>query len=185
MVGSEYCLLKNQAHMNPARVGECAEDMGGYFIIQGGERVCISQERMSENRPFVFRNNRNSAKEMEVIEVKSIGPDNDQVPKSNSVRMMYHPKNSQIILLRATLPRMKAPIPLFILFRALGLTSDKEVIQLIFGAEGDSSFDSIIDESIAEAAHVQTKEQALECLATYVKTWSTRGSRPQMVVRRP
>jgi DNA-directed RNA polymerase beta subunit len=95
MVGSEYCLLKNQAHMNPARVGECAEDMGGYFIIQGGERVCISQERMSENRPFVFRNNRNISKEKEVIEVKSIGPDNDQVPKSNSVRMMYHPKNNQ------------------------------------------------------------------------------------------
>jgi len=183
MVGSEYCLLRNQAHMNPARVGECAEDMGGYFIIQGGERVCISQERMSENRPFVFRNNRNSAKEKEVIEVKSIGPDNDQVPKSNSVRMMYHPKNNQIIMIRATLPRMKAPIPLFILFRALGVTSDKDMIDLILGAGGDSSFDSIIDESIAEAAHVQTQEQAIECMSTYVKTWSTRGSRPQMVVR--
>ena len=183
MVGSEYCLLKNQAHMNPARVGECAEDMGGYFIIQGGERVCISQERMSENRPFVFRNNRNSAKEKEVIEVKSIGPDNDQVPKSNSVRMMYHPKNNQIIMLRATLPRMKAPIPLFVLFRALGVTSDRDMIDLILGAGGDSVFDSIIDESIAEAAHVQTQEQAIECMSTYVKTWSTRGSRPQMVVR--
>jgi DNA-directed RNA polymerase II subunit RPB2 len=183
MVGSEYCLLKNQAHMNPARVGECAEDMGGYFIIQGGERVCISQERMSENRPFVFRNNRNSAKEKEVIEVKSIGPDNDQVPKSNSVRMMYHPKNNQIIMLRATLPRMKAPVPLFVLFRALGVTSDKDMIDLILGAGGDSVFDSIIDESIAEAAHVQTQEQAIECMSTYVKTWSTRGSRPQMVVR--
>jgi len=183
MVGSEYCLLKNQAHMNPARVGECAEDMGGYFIIQGGERVCISQERMSENRPFVFRNNRNSAKEKEVIEVKSIGPDNDQVPKSNSVRMMYHPKNNQIIMLRATLPRMKAPIPLFVLFRALGVTSDRDMIDLILGANGDTVFDSIIDESIAEAAHVQTQEQAIECMSTYVKTWSTRGSRPQMVVR--
>jgi DNA-directed RNA polymerase II subunit RPB2 len=183
MVGSEYCLLKNQAHMNPARVGECAEDMGGYFIIQGGERVCISQERMSENRPFVFRNNRNSAKEKEVIEVKSIGPDNDQVPKSNSVRMMYHPKNNQIIMLRATLPRMKAPVPLFVLFRALGVTSDRDMIDLILGAGGDSIFDSIIDESIAEAAHVQTQEQAIECMSTYVKTWSTRGSRPQMVVR--
>ena len=183
MVGSEYCLLKNQAHMNPARVGECAEDMGGYFIIQGGERVCISQERMSENRPFVFRNNRNSAKEKEVIEVKSIGPDNDQVPKSNSVRMMYHPKNNQIIMLRATLPRMKAPVPLIVLFRALGVTSDRDMIDLILGAEGDSIFDSIIDESIAEAAHVQTQEQAIECMSTYVKTWSTRGSRPQMVVR--
>lgn len=183
MVGSEYCLLKNQAHMNPARVGECAEDMGGYFIIQGGERVCISQERMSENRPFVFRNNRNSAKEKEVIEVKSIGPDNDQVPKSNSVRMMYHPKNNQIIMLRATLPRMKAPVPLFVLFRALGVTSDRDMIDLILGAGGDTIFDSIIDESIAEAAHVQTQEQAIECMSTYVKTWSTRGSRPQMVVR--
>ena len=183
MVGSEYCLLKNQAHMNPARVGECAEDMGGYFIIQGGERVCISQERMSENRPFVFRNNRNSTKELEVIEVKSIGPDNDQVPKSNSVRIMYHPKNSQILLLRTTLPRMKAPIPLFIVFKALGIASDREVVKLIVGPQGDNAFDSIIDESIMEASHVQTQEQAIEVMSTYVKTWSTRGARPQMVVR--
>ena len=183
MVGSQYCLLKNQAHMNPARVGECSEDMGGYFIIQGGERVCISQERMSENRPFVFRNNRNITKEKEVIEVKSIGPDNDQVPKSNSVRMMYHPKNNQIIILRATLPRMKAPVPLFVLFRALGVTSDRDMIDLILGPGGDTIFDTIINESIAEASHVQTQEQAIECMSTYVKTWSTRGSRPQMVVR--
>ena len=183
MVGSEYCLLKNQAHMNPARVGECAEDMGGYFIIQGGERVCISQERMSENRPFVFRNNRNATKELEVIEVKSIGPDNDQVPKSNSVRMMYHPKNSQIILLRCTLPRMKAPIPLFTVFKALGIASDREVVRLIVGPQGDNAFDSIIDESIMESSHVQTQEQAIEVMSTYVKTWSTRGARPQMVVR--
>jgi DNA-directed RNA polymerase II subunit RPB2 len=183
MVGSEYCLLKNQSHLNPAKVGECAEDMGGYFIVQGGERVCISQERMSENRPFVFRNNRNATKELEVIEVKSIGPDNDQVPKSNSVRMMYHPKNAQILLLRTTLPRMKAPIPLFIVFKALGVASDREVVRLILGPQGDSAFDSIIDESITEAAHVQTQEQAIEAMSSYIKTWSSRGSRPQMVVR--
>ena len=182
MVGSNYCLLKDQNHLNPAKVGECAEDMGGYFIIQGGERTCISQERMSENRPFVFRNNRNSAKELEVIEVKSIGPDNDQVPKSNSVRIMYHPKNNQILLLRASLPRMKAPIPLFILFKALGVLKDKEVIALILGPQGDSTFDSIFDESIGEASHVHTKEQAFECLGSYVKTWTTRGNRPQMIV---
>ena len=183
MVGSEYCLLKNQSHLNPAKVGECAEDMGGYFIVQGGERVCISQERMSENRPFVFRNNRNATKELEVIEVKSIGPDNDQVPKSNSVRMMYHPKNAQILLLRTTLPRMKAPIPLFIVFKALGVASDREVVRLILGPQGDSAFDSIIDESITEASHVQTQEQAIEAMGSYIKTWSSRGSRPQMVVR--
>lgn len=185
MVGSGYCLLKDQKHVNPGRVGECAEDMGGYFIIQGGERVCISQERMSENRPFVFRNNRNTAKELEVIEVKSIGPDNDQVPKSNAVRIMYHPKNTQILLLRATLPRMKAPIPLFIVFRALGIVADKDILDLILGETGDSSFDPILNESMTESAHVQTQEQAMEALSSYVKTWGPRGasSRPQMVVR--
>ena len=185
MVGSGYCLLKDQKHVNPGRVGECAEDMGGYFIIQGGERVCISQERMSENRPFVFRNNRNTAKELEVIEVKSIGPDNDQVPKSNAVRIMYHPKNAQVLLLRATLPRMKAPVPLFIVFRALGVVADKDILDLILGETGDSSFDPILNESMSESAHVQTQAQAMEALSSYVKTWGPRGasSRPQMVVR--
>jgi DNA-directed RNA polymerase II subunit RPB2 len=184
MVGSKYCLLSDQKHVDPTRIGECGEDLGGYFIIQGGERVCISQERMSENRPFVFRNNRNATKELEVIEVKSIGPDNDQVPKSNSVRIMYHPKNVQILLLRSTLPRMKAPIPLFILFRALGVTADKDIIDLILGPKGDSTFDSILNESIAEASHVQTQEQAIECLGSYIKTWSSKAAaKPGVIVR--
>ena len=187
MVGSEYCLLNDQHHVNPARVGECAEDMGGYFIVQGGERVCISQERMSENRPFVFRNNRNTAKELEVVEVKSIGPDNDQVPKSNSVRMMYHPKNIQIILLRCSLPRMKAPIPLFIVFRALGVVADKDIVDMILGPSGpgqdrDTSFDTIINESMAESSSVQTQEQALEAMASYIKIWAPRGARPPILV---
>jgi DNA-directed RNA polymerase beta subunit len=186
MVGSEYCLLTDQNHMNPMRVGECAEDMGGYFIVQGGERVCISQERMSENRPFVFRNNRNTAKELEVVEVKSIGPDNDQVPKSNSVRMMYHPKNAQIILLRCAMPRMKAPVPLFMVFRALGVVADKDIIDLILGpsanSTADSAFDTIMNESMAESSSVQTQEQALEAMASYIKMWAPRGNRPPILV---
>ena len=183
MVGSNFCLLSDTPEKTPRELGECSEDIGGYFIIQGGERVCISQERMSENRPFVFRNNRNSTKELEVVEVKSIGPDNDQVPKSNSVRIMYHPKNSQIHLLRATIPRMKAPIPLFILFKALGIKTDKECIDLILGPGGDSTFDMILQESIAEASHVNTQEQAYEALASYIKVWASRGNRPQIAIQ--
>ena len=106
MVGSKYCLLNDQLHVHPSKLGECAEDVGGYFIVQGGERAMISMERMSENRPFVFRNGRGSAKEQEVVEIKCIGPDNDQVPKSNTVKMIYHPKNQLITMLRATVPRI-------------------------------------------------------------------------------
>ena len=177
MVGSKYCLLHEQKHIHPHVLGECAEDFGGYFIISGGERVIISQERMSENRPVVFRNNRNTNKEVEVIEVKSIGPDNDQVPKSNAVKIMYHPKNPQIHLLRATMPRIKTEIPLWILFRALGVVADKDIIELILGPSGDSTFDTIIDESIHEAADIQTQEAAVGWMSGHVNSWSSRTTR--------
>jgi DNA-directed RNA polymerase II subunit RPB2 len=177
MVGSKYCLLHDQKHISPRTLGECEEDFGGYFIVSGGERVIISQERMSENRPVVFRNNRNSNKELEVIEVKSIGPDNDQVPKSNGVKIMYHPKNPQIQLLRATMPRIKTEIPLWILFRALGVLADKDILELILGPDGDSTFDTIIDESIQEACDVQTQEQAFAWMSGHVNSWSSRTVR--------
>jgi DNA-directed RNA polymerase II subunit RPB2 len=182
MVGSKYCLLHDQKHLHPGTLGECAEDFGGYFIIGGGERVIISQERMSENRPFVFRNNRNPTKEVEVIEVKSIGPDNDQVPKNNAVKIMYHPKNPQIHLLRAAIPRIKTDIPLFILFRALGVVADLDICELILGpqdirGEKDELFDAIINESITEAQDIHTQEQALAWISSNVNSWSSRGNK--------
>jgi len=181
MVGSNYCLLRDQRYIHPSKVGECAEDPGGYFIVQGGERVIISQERMSENRPFVFRNNRNIAKEMEVIEVKSIGPTNEQVPKSNTVKIVYHPKNPLILLLRCSIPRIKTDIPLFILFRALGLQKDKEIMELILGPDGDNVFDAIFDESIQEASSVKTTAEAIIWLAQHINTWSIKNQKPVVI----
>ena len=177
MVGSKYCLLQDQKHIHPSHLGECSEDMGGYFIIQGGERVIISQERMSENRPFVFRNNRSTGKEVEVVEIKCIGPDNDQVPKSNAVKIVQHPKNPQILLLKVTIPRIKTEIPLFVLFRALGVCPDKDIIELIIGKDGDTTFDCVFDESIIESADIRTPEEACKWISQYMTTYSGKGNK--------
>lgn len=177
MVGSSLCLLKEQKHVHPMDLGECPEDVGGYFIVGGGERTIISQERMSENRPVVFRNNRNPAKEWEVIEVKSIGPMNEQVPKSNSVRIQYHPKNQQIMYLRATIPRMKTEIPLFILFRALGVLQDEVIVRMILGDDQDQTFESLIVESITESASVLTQEDALMWMKRHLNVWTGKPAR--------
>ena len=177
MVGSRLCLLKDQKHVAPLDLGECPEDVGGYFIVGGGERAIISQERMSENRPVVFRNNRNPTKEWEVIEVKSIGPMNEQVPKSNSVRIQYHPKNQQIMYLRATIPRMKTEIPLFILFRALGVLQDEVIVRMILGDDQDQIFESVMIESIMEAASVLTQEDALLWMKKHLNVWTGKPTR--------
>ena len=177
MVGSKYCLLHDQTYVHPKVLGECSEDAGGYFIISGGERVIISQERMSENRPFVFRNNKSNNKDIEAIEVKSIGPDNDQVPKSNMVKIVYHPKNSQIHLLKANIPRIKNDIPLFILFRAFGVTNDKDIHDLILGKDSDPSYFSLFDESMQEANFIKTQEEAKSYIANEMNNSSSKASK--------
>jgi DNA-directed RNA polymerase II subunit RPB2 len=177
MVGSKYCLLHDQTYVHPKVLGECSEDAGGYFIISGGERVIISQERMSENRPFVFRNNKSNNKDIEAIEVKSIGPDNDQVPKSNMVKIVYHPKNSQIHLLKANIPRIKNDIPLFILFRAFGVTNDKDIHDLILGKDSDPSYFSLFDESMQEANFIKTQEEAKCYIANEMNNSSSKASK--------
>jgi len=171
MVGSNFCLLSDTPEKTPREVGECSEDIGGYFIIQGGERVIISQERMSENVPFVFRNNKVRNKESEVIDVKSIGPDNEGAPKSMSVKIVQHAKNAiapeHIIV---TCPRIKAEIPLFVMMRALGLQNDKEIIELICGPDSTSSdvenpYAMIFQECMEAASTITTQEKAHEWLA--------------------
>lgn len=177
MVGSKYCLLHDQSYVHPKVLGECSEDAGGYFIISGGERVIISQERMSENRPFVFRNNKSNNKDIEVIEVKSIGPDNDQMPKSNMVKIVYHPKNSQIHLLKANIPRIKNDIPLFVLFRAFGVIHDKDIHDLILGEDGDLGYFSLFDESIQESSFIKTQEEAIAYLSNEINSSSAKASK--------
>lgn len=181
MVGSKYCLLHDQKHVHPSKMGECAEDVGGYFIVQGGERAMISMERMSENRPFVFRNGRGNVKEMEVVEIKCIGPDNDQVPKSNTIKIVYHPKNQLIMMLRVTVPRIKTDIPIIILFRALGVLADKDIYELILGKEYDPCYDPIMTETIMESSSICTTDQALAWLAEYTNTWSVKSQKQSNV----
>ena len=168
MVGSKYCLLSENPEKHPRELGECSADPFGYFIIQGGERIILSQERMAENRMFVFRNNKAKHKEAEIIECKSIGPDNEGVPKSVAIKIIY---NSKIVTgpehIRITMPRIKAEIPLFIIFRALGVESDKEIVELIMG-NVDDDYNMILQECMMESADIRTKAMAHEWLQKHL-----------------
>jgi DNA-directed RNA polymerase II subunit RPB2 len=168
MVGSRFCLLGESPEKSPRELGECAYDPFGYFIIQGGERVILTQERMAENRMFVFRNNRGKTKEAEVIECKSIGPDNEGTPKSIAVKILYNAKNpTGAEHIRVTLPRIKAEVPLFIMFRVLGVISDKSIVELITG-NVHTEYDMILDECVLDAGDILSKEAAHELLSHHL-----------------
>lgn len=168
MVGSKYCLLSESPEKHPRMLGECSADPFGYFIVQGGERIILSQERMAENRMFVFRNNKTKNKEAEIIECKSIGPDNEGAPKNCAVKVLYNAKISTgPEYIRVTIPRIKAEIPLFIVFRALGVCADKEILELIMGST-ESEYDMIFQECINDAADIRTQAAAHEWLQKHI-----------------
>ena len=173
MTGSKFCMLCETPEKTPRDLGECSTDPGGYFIIQGGERVIISQERMAENRMFVFRNSKTRNKEAEKIECKSIGLDNEGAPKSIAVIIMQNPKNPVAPEhIRISLPRIKTDIPLFVMFRAVGIQSDMEIIELIMGTTA-TPYDMIFQECIHDAKDIRTQEAALEFLTKHIGSGSS------------
>lgn len=55
MVRSSFCALSGLSDAQRARAGECPYDPGGYFIINGAEKVLITQERMSNGHVCVYQ----------------------------------------------------------------------------------------------------------------------------------
>ena len=49
MLRSTYCLLNRLTDRDLTELNECPLDPGGYFIINGSEKVLIAQEKMATN----------------------------------------------------------------------------------------------------------------------------------------
>ena len=54
MLRSNFCLLHDLEADYQYELNECPLDQGGYFIINGSEKVLIAQERMAANHIYVF-----------------------------------------------------------------------------------------------------------------------------------
>ena len=70
MLRSQYCSLHDHTDKELTELGECPYDEGGYFIINGSEKVIIAQEKMSTNHVYVFEK-RQPSKYMWVAECRS------------------------------------------------------------------------------------------------------------------
>ena len=129
MLKSSICALTQNKHIHPHYTGECTMDCGGYFIIKGSEKTVLGQERAAENRVYCF-DGKNTTKWNWFAEIKSVPDFKCISPKQ--VEMMIASKNNGFGHgLYVSIPRIKNPIELFVLFRALGIHSDKEICQHI------------------------------------------------------
>ena len=187
MLKSNICVLSQYKHFENTQTGECKFDAGGYFIINGSEKTVLGQERAAENRVYCFNIAKNDTKYTWKAEVKSV-PDfkcispkqiNMMVRSKNSISKSEDSKGCEIKTkgisnaICVELPRVKQPIPLFIVFRALGVISDKEICERILlkidGLEGKAKdILEALQPSIIEANKYITQEECIKFITSFV-----------------
>jgi DNA-directed RNA polymerase beta subunit/intein/homing endonuclease len=169
MVKSSVCVLTQNRHIHPLYTGECHMDCGGYFVIKGSEKTVLGQERAAENKIYCF-DGKNTTKWSYYAEIKSV-PDYKCIsPKQ--IEMMIASKNNGFGHgLYIMIPRIKQPIELFVLFRALGVPNDKRICEYILldvDSKGHTELLDFLQASIIDANKYMTQEDSMRHITASV-----------------
>ena len=168
MLQSDLCVLKNLTPQARYNSGECVNDKGGYFIIDGKEKVIVCQEQFANNAIYVKENV--SEVYSYGAEIRSVSENTSKPIRTTSVRIVAPSStksNNNIVVL---IPNVRSPIPLFIVFRALGVISDKEIISYcLLNIEKYSDYVELFVPSVHDAGHIFTQENAIKYISTFTK----------------
>ncbi len=134
MLRSTYCLLNALSDRDLTELNECPLDPGGYFIINGSEKVLIAQEKMATNTVYVFA--KKESKYAYTAEIRSYMENSSRPVSSLWVSQMARggtgPRKSAIgQRIVVTLPYIRQEIPIMVVFRALGFVSDRDILEHI------------------------------------------------------
>ena len=130
MLRSKICVLNQYNHIDHNVTGECKLDPGGYFIINGSEKTCLAQERAAENMIYCYDVHKTNTKWSWSAEMKSIPDWKCISPKQINI-LISSKNNSYGYGIYLQIPRIKVPVPLFIIFRAFNIISDKDICDKI------------------------------------------------------
>ena len=164
MVRSKYCNLNLYKGYDKS---ECEHDPGGYFIVNGSEKVIICQDRMVENKPLVFLK-KDSGNELYTVQVNSKSYKPHGITQIISVKV----KKDGNITIRVPILN---EVNIFVLFRALGVEPDRDIINYICSDENDFELIDKIRTGLAfsktdkENLKILTQAQAIEYLSAKLR----------------
>ncbi|MDQ3840199.1 MAG: DNA-directed RNA polymerase subunit B [Thermoproteota archaeon] len=121
MAKSNACILHNLAESKLIELGEDPRDPGGYFVINGSERVIVGLEDLSYNKIIVDVEETTGALLYKAKVYSSI------VGYRAKLELIMRPDGSIV----AKIPGSPVDIPLITLVRALGLESDKDIANAV------------------------------------------------------
>ena len=145
MLHSNICVLNKLPKNTLELYGENPEEPGGYIILDGAEKVLLCQQRKAENTLFLKKITGIESdiyKHQCVIKSKldeAFQPGRDNclyLENSGEIVMRIGPVGKEFIrpISSPEYPGFRNKyIPIFVLFRYLGVESDKEILEMICG----------------------------------------------------
>ena len=160
MLGSKLCVLSEKNTQSRRELGECKYDQFGYFIINGQEKVLVSHEKLVENKPCVFyaKNNKYSI----FCEVHSVNDNRYNIAKKTVVKLTNKDNAGIGNTIKVSVQGFKTDIPLFLILRALGINSDKEIMKLCAYDLNDSELTQLLLPSSEEGILALTQKDAID-----------------------
>ena len=182
MVRSSFCnlSLRNISLKEKYKLRECPYDEGGYFIVKGTSKILVCQDRpiTCYNRVYVFLSRKIPSYD-HYAEVRSIS--NEYVGRSTTV-VIGIGKKKRIGYLRneitAVIPYMsdKTPISLGILFKALGSTDEKDILDTIF-PDGPKQEDvRFLTFMLEQSFECKSQQEAYQIISNNIKQFDKEAS---------
>ena len=150
MLRSSKCILSSASEDDMARLQECPLDPGGYFVVGGTEKVILVQEQLSKNRIIVEKDLRAGA----LIQASVTSSTHERKSKT------YVVLHKDRIFMRHNF--INEDIPIVIIFKALGVHSDNEILQMVAGLDAAYQDTFAINFEESNKLNVQTQQEALE-----------------------
>ena len=175
MIHSKRCVLHGLDEVKLSELGECPYDQGGYFIINGKEKIIISQEIKVNNILYI-----NKSPENNIIlqaTMKSVSNEGFQSSRTNMISLEEKKINIhdsyKVKRINVRVLGFDIKVPLFIMFRALGIETDKSILSYIINKNDTPDLQSklvnLLRMSIKDAHPVFTQKAALRLLAINTK----------------
>jgi len=150
MIRSQLCHTANCDHETLKEMQEDPTNPGGYFILKGGERALISLEALTNNAYHVHRNMFDN----ERAQGRLISKPGDGFENTYQIILRYLTDDAITVDI-TTGKYERITLPFYILFRMLGITSDREIINhIVYGVDNDDHVTKTMKAILNKAFHV-------------------------------
>ncbi|KAF3902060.1 hypothetical protein AA313_de0210168 [Arthrobotrys entomopaga] len=157
MLRSNKCVLTNKSDEDMALLKECPLDPGGYFIINGTEKVILVQEQLSKNRIIVEADPKKQVVQASVTSSTHERKSNTYVLSKKGGIYLRHNSVSE-------------DIPIVLVLKALGVQSDHEILLMVAGTDMVYQDTFAVNFEECSKLGVYTQQQALDYFGARVKT---------------